>query len=620
MSKQSGLPTRGWSIPGCIRKIGIAWLLAVGIEQVLLPEALRDLEKLEGLAQMSLLRVAAITCGVSLLLFGISRLADTAGAERWGMAGLFGLLAIICLRSSFTWAFFAVCVLILTVLLVFGNYGWDSRPEPVFQRKKAHGIYFWMTVGLSVAFFLLVSSWTVGRVFALCSPTYDFGIFSQMFYHMKESGLPMTTVERDGLLSHFAVHVSPIYYLLLPFYCLVPTPATLQVLQAAVVTSAVIPLWKIGTHHGLTGAQRMLICAVLLLYPAFAGGTGYDIHENCFLTPLLLWLFYGIDRKNAALTAAAAMLTLTVKEDAAVYVAVIGLWLIVRGVLRDRNADRSMRITGAVLLAASLGWFFLVTRYLAEYGDGVMTYRYQNLIPHGASSLLTVIRSVLLSPMKAVYECVDGEKLEFIALTLLPLLGLPLLTRRYERYILLIPYVLVNLMSDYPYQHDLFFQYTFGSTAFLLYLTVVNLSDWKPDWRRGLAMAMTAAICAVCFGAVVAPTAVWYPAQAIRRFDYYQSIRDVLSRVPEDASVTATTWYTTALSQRETLYDVRYSSREHMLQTQYVVLDVAADSDYQKYATKGKRDGLEHLVRLLEENGYERCDAIENVLVIYRKK
>ena len=67
-----------------------------------------------------------------------------------------------------------------------------------------------------------------------------------------------------------------------------PVPATLQVLQAAVITSAVIPLWKLGKHHGLTPFQRMLLCVLLLLYPAFSGGVGYDIHENCFLTPLLL--------------------------------------------------------------------------------------------------------------------------------------------------------------------------------------------------------------------------------------------------------------------------------------------------------------------------------------------
>ena len=40
-----------------------------------------------------------------------------------------------------------------------------------------------------------------------------------------------------------------------------------------------------------------------------------------------------------------------------------------------------------------------------------------------------------------------------------------------------IPYVLVNLMSDYTYQHDIFFQYTYGSTAFLFYLSVINYED-----------------------------------------------------------------------------------------------------------------------------------------------
>ena len=118
------------------------------------------------------------------------------------------------------------------------------------------------------------------------------------------------TVERDGLLSHFDVHVSPIYYLMLPFYMIAPGPYTLQVLQAAVMASAVIPLWLIGKRHGLSGLQRTLLCGVLLLYPAFSGAAGYDIHENCFLTPCILWLFYGIDRKSILITGIGGLLTL----------------------------------------------------------------------------------------------------------------------------------------------------------------------------------------------------------------------------------------------------------------------------------------------------------------------
>ena len=48
-----------------------------------------------------------------------------------------------------------------------------------------------------------------------------------------------------------------------------------------------------------------------------------------------------------------------------------------------------------------------------------------------------------------------GEKIAFFFLTMGPLLFLPLCTRRYERLVLLIPFLLVNLMSDYTYQLEL---------------------------------------------------------------------------------------------------------------------------------------------------------------------
>ena len=609
-----------FNIPEMIRRFVLSWLIAVLIEYFILPMELRNLSRLEGLAQMSLIRVIAITCGMDVLVTGISLFTNTSRGERWGIMAVFALLSEIALFSSFTWPLLAVCGLVLAILVVFAIHGWDNSGESVSVPNRDHKAYVWVTAAMSLLFFLFVSVWTVGRVYSFSTPTYDFGIFSQMFYYMNETGLPMTTVERNGLLSHFAVHVSPIYYIMLPFYWLVPTPATLQVLQATVITSAVIPLWKIGKHHSLTGAQRMLVCALLLLYPAFSGGTSYDIHENCFLTPLILWLFYGIDRKNTAITAIAAILTLMVKEDAAVYVAVVALWLLVKTILRLKKLDVQNLITGIVLLAISLGWFFLVTWYLAKSGDGVMTYRYSNFMYDGTFSLITVIKAVILNPMKAVYECVDTEKLYFIAMTLLPLLGLPLLTRRYERYILLIPYILVNLMSDYQYQHDIFFQYTFGSNAFLMYLTVVNLADWKINWKRSSVLILAIIISGTCFVRVVIPKAITYPVKAIQYYDHYQNIRDTLNTIPEDASVAATTFYTTYLSQREILYDVRYCSREHLLETEYVVLKCSSNSDYKQYATDGKGNGYENLVGILEAHGYELYETLENVLSIYCKQ
>ncbi len=599
-----------------LRHLLLSWLLAAALELAFVPASARDMGTLAALEQMQLARVAAVTAVLFLTFWLLSRRFFFAPYQRWGIAAAFLVLMTTALAASFTMAFSLICLLVLTVICIYAILGWNACPRAeVHQDGKEKWYYIGATAVLTALFFWFVSAWGVGRVESYCAPSYDFGIFSQMFYYMKETGLPLTTLERDGLLSHFQVHMSPIYYLLLPFYCLAPFPATLQVLQAGVLASAVIPLWMIGKHHGLTCLQRTVVCALLLLYPAFSGGTGYDIHENCFLTPLLLWMLYGIDKKNIPITAVSAVLTLLVKEDAAVYVGIIALYLLLRSGL---HREKWGAVTGAAMLVGAVGYFFAVTGYLAQNGDGVMTYRYDNFLYGDSESLVTVIFAVLMNPMKVLYECVDPEKLKFIGQTMLPLLGLPLLTRRFERYILLIPYVLINLMPDYQYQHNILFQYTFGSTACLIYLAAVNLGDLRQHLYRLGALALALAVSIGCFCAAVLPEGTRYPQYTETYAGYYASVGQVLDKIPEDASVAATTFYTVRLSQRKVLYDILYCSKEHLLECEFVALNVRETTSYRKYATNGQ-NGLENLVALLKDHGYVLFAEYPGVTEVYRK-
>ena len=592
-----------------LRKGILAWLTAAAVEFCLFPVSLSGVSSL---SQMSFLRF----CLIAFIAFsGIIFLPLRPKAERYALLAPVLCLSACALWRNFTWPLLAVCVLLVGCFAVFAHWGREKEQQVEAKLQPAQKRYGVIVAVAATVFFLVVSAWTVCRVWAFSTPTFDFGIFSQMFYNMKISGLPMTTVERDGLLSHFAVHVSPIYYLMLPFYVLFPYPVTLQILQAAVMASAVIPLWLIGKRHGLSGGMRAILCGVLLAMPAFAGGAGYDLHENAFLTPLLLWLFYAVDTKNSWLIIAFALLTLLVKEDAAVYVAVVGIYLILRSGLQK---DKDGIFWGLGLLGASIIYFFAVTWYLSAAGDGVMTYRYQNFMTDRDGSLLSVIKAVLLCPMKAVYECVDAEKLQYIALTLLPLLGMPLLTRKYERFVLLIPYILVNLMSDYTYQHSIFFQYNFGSLAFLIYMTARNLADLKWTRVRYVAASLALIVSVCCFGGQILPKA----KAAVNHYTdyrgYYSQVQQALDRIPDGASVSATTFYTTYLSQREILYDVRYAKEEHILSTEYVALNMRSAGDYEKYAT-GSRNGFEVFTELLEENGYRVIYQWEDRIVIYQK-
>ena len=640
--------------PGsCVRRCLLAWLLSAGLQYVFLPSHLRSLSGLDGLRELSmgmlLAVVAVVFCGFCLLALWLNgraltqqhsrskNLADS--IERWCIFAVFGVMSVRALSASFTVPFLCVCLLIWIMLGVYCIYGWNGGSENIVLSRSNSGKLrlsnntgIILTAFFTMLFFIFVSIWTVCRVKTFSAPTYDFGIFSQMFHHMRTTGLPNTTLERDGLLSHFDVHVSPIYYLMLPFYCIYPEPETLQILQAAILAFAVIPLWKICRRRGWTSGKTCGICLLLLLWPAYAGGTGYDLHENAFLTPLLLWLFYAVECRKGWMLAVFTALTLFVKEDAAVYVAVIALWLLIRTFLQKNahlsghKADKWCAVAGSIMLAASVVWFLLVTAYLSRIGDGVMTYRYDNFIYDGSSSLFTVIKAVMLCPMKLLYECVDSEKLMFILWTLLPLGGIGLLTRRYERFILWIPYILVNLMSDYTYQHDIFFQYTYGSAAFLMYLTVVNLQDlmnhrcFKNKRMRFLQMALLLLASGICFGVTVVPEAMDYTQLYVKNHEKYAAMDHVLEQIPKEASVTATTFYTVPLSGREMIYDVRYGSREHLLSTEYIVLAKNDRNSYKKYGrNEDGTDGYENLVRLLVQNGYEPMAELEDTLVIYRK-
>ncbi|MBO5796934.1 MAG: DUF2079 domain-containing protein [Clostridia bacterium] len=396
------------------------------------------------------------------------------------------------------------------------------------------------------------------------TPNFDFGIFCQMFHNMKETGLPTVTCERDQIASHFAVHISPVFYLLLPFYMLFPSPVTLQIGQAVVIASGVFPLWLIAKKLGLSNKVSLMMAAAYAAYPALSTGTLYDIHENCFLAPLLLWLFCAYEYKKPWLTLLAAALVLTVKEDAAVYVAIFALF-----VLLDRRDVKR----GAALMGVALLWFGVALWLLETYGFGGMVGRYSDY-QYGDSGLLGVVKTALVNPgfvlKKILYGTATDQtgKLRYLAQLVLPLAGLLFTGRRFTRYILLLPVVL-NLLTNWPYQYDVNFQYSFGVSAFFFYLCLLNAKDRQPVERRR-AVTFAAAASMLLYMLLFLPSIESNLKRYEERAETIQRMDAVLATIPEDASVTCSTFLLPHLAQRAVVYEDFYHAG---VDTEYLVLD-----------------------------------------------
>ena len=420
------------------------------------------------------------------------------------------------------------------------------------------GLCFLVVVGL-------VADVTVLNYKSHWTPNFDFGIFSQMFYYMKETFLPLTTCERDGLLSHFAVHFSAIYYVVLPIYSIFPTPITLLILQGIISASGVIPVWLIAKKYKHSNLATMLLSICYLTIPAIVGGNLYYFHENVFLAPLLLWLFYFTDKEKYLPATVFAFFVLIVKEDAAMYIIFFGIYLLF--------SKKNIKF-GSFLTATAIVYFLIVTNLMQIYGQGVMFGRFDNYSTNGEPvTIIGVFLAIFRNPGYFLSTCFNLKKVEFLLKLFMPVMFIPFITRKYSRFILLAPVVLINLMSDYIYQYDMNFQYVFGSAAFVIYLTIINSADLnKYKAQRFLITSSTA-------GVLLFSTLYWGRLGIIDSYKNnmyeHETIANSLALIPDDASVASSTFFVPNLSQRDVIYELETTSH----QAEYYVLDLRYSTD-----------------------------------------
>ncbi len=533
-----------------------------------------------------------LTAGVILISFavftGLSFIFKKLNTDRVLLPVFFGIYTLFIALSADGWyTLFGLGAAWALLWFYYVQKGW------VFVKKDLTKDSALFVIVLSVTLFVILAGATsVLRYLTFSCPNYDFGIFCNMFYNMKAHFTPYTTCERDVYLSHFAVHISPIYYALLPLFCLFSSGVTLQIAQILLLASGVIPVYLIAKKYSLSNMRAAFVSCLFLLSPVLVSGTNYDFHENCFLVPLLLWMFYFFEKEKYVPFGIFAGLTLLVKEDAAVYIAIFALYMIF---------DRKKVLAGSITALGAVVYFVVALGLLSHFGNGAMTGRYSNFIA-GDGGLADMIKNILADPayvFSQLFVSKDGtfsDKLLFILQMTLPLCFLPFTSKKPSRLILLLPMVLVNLMTLYVYQYRIGYQYAFGSFVFLFYLSILNLSDIHPVTSR--AMLNTAAVVtAMCFIFAVLPRFSHYVTLYVSGRENYAAMEELCESIPEDKSVVCSTFLLPHLANRDDVYEIEYHDPVKRGESDYVLIDM-------RYKT-------ENFIEKYEELGYKITDTLE---------
>lgn len=466
----------------------------------------------------------------------------------------------------------------------------------------------WLLLPLALLHIGVLSRILVLRVQNFNTPNFDFGLFVQMFHYMDKTGLPLTTLERNTLLSHFQVHFSPIFYLLLPFYKLWPRPETLQILQILVAASALIPAFLIVRELRLPRGWQTALCALLLLHPGLSGSSMYDLHENCFLAPLILWLLWAALRRKWGAFSVFALLLLGVKEDAFIYLFSVGLWLFCGGIpscegqavldplktgeagekpmneeVREKRQSmkvsekkkwqslslNSVQVAGFFSMLAALVYFAAVSAWLSRGGEGVMLYRFENIQALPDWGLLGYALTAFSLPGWILEQLFMPDKLLYLLKMLLPFGLLPLFSRRLRHGFLLLPFVLINLLSNWSYQYNLNFQYHYGTTVLLFFVSAVVLwesqTTWQPDVLAARPDPVRRLVAALLAFALFSASALTLPEWSWRlrselaeaSLDQFSpDVHEALAAIPESDCVYTTGFFAAALAARPHIFEV----------------------------------------------------------------
>ena len=298
---------------------------------------------------------------------------------------------------------------------------------------------------------------------------YDLAIQDNILWNLLHGGPFFKAAPTLGPTgSHFGRHATLVSYLLLPFYAVHPSAATLLVLQSVLMGGAAVPLYLFARRQ-VGAACGAVVAFAYLLHPALQQSNLFEFHYVKLGLPFFYTTLWLLDAGRHRWALVAAGLTLLVREDVATWVVLLGLWGLMSG--RSPRTGLLMAAVGGLYVAVVK---FVVMPAMASGGDELV-FMYQGLLPPGKSSFAWVMATVIANPAFALKSLLEVDKLVYVLQLLVPLALVPL--RRSVGWLALLPGAVYCLLSTrYRPLIDIHYQYSAHILAFVFPALALALS------------------------------------------------------------------------------------------------------------------------------------------------
>lgn len=411
------------------------------------------------------------------------------------------------------------------------------------ERGISESILAYSLLFLPMLGYLLTFGWLSVRDHnAFGTWAFDLGIYDQGLWLLSQGKMAFVTVRG---LHIFGDHTPLILLLFVPFYWLWSDVKVLLILQTVALALGAIPIYWLARDKFENRWISLIFPLVYLLYPALQWSNWEDFHPDTLATPLMLFAFYFLTRKKFIPLALLSFLVLLIKEDMALTVFALGIYIFFK----------HNRKVGLATSLVSLIWFLFLINILVPYFNPLGSPHLEKFA-HLGSTWTEVVASPLLKPGLVISTMASQERMLYLFQLLVSVIFLPLLSL--STLAISFPALGSNLLSGHAYQHLIQYHYTVLITPFvfisLIYASAKVMRTTYSKYLTVVLLLLASLLSNIYFS----------PSPISRKFNVggywgiptarHKVVRQAMSLIPRNASVSAYYAFVPHLTHREKIY------------------------------------------------------------------